>query len=204
MIRREIEAADDYADSMHNPPEEEPDEMPEQTITAAEIANLRRKIERGSRGAWVVTYNASKEPRIESSVGVVVVPASYTMTKEDAEAIVAAHEALPRLLLALEQAERERIEAAHAREHADNEHRASLHRMLEHTEQTKADIDRAMATHGEIVAISNRQERELATARAKLDNMEPLVAEVERWIRTRHSPRLLAAWDRYREACAKS
>lgn len=171
-------------------------------IGTREFVDLKTKLDRSTHGAWVVTYNASKEPRIESSVGVVVVPTSYTMTKEDAELIAAMHETLPRLITALEHAERARLDAVHALELEQNNHMNALRRMMEHSDDLARGLNHARDDAAALSNTAARQERELVETHRKVDAMTPLVEAVEQWVRTRHSPRLLAAWDRY-AACAK-
>jgi SMC interacting uncharacterized protein involved in chromosome segregation len=166
-------------------------------ITAREIEELKGRLARITHGAWVVAYNASKEPRIESSVGVVVVPYSYTMTKEDAEAIAAMHEALPKLLAALESKERERLDAVHAYERAHDAHIETMRKTLVEAGKTTQAINDALSRANELVDRANRAERELAALRAEVDRQRPLVDAVAAWGRNRHSPRLLAALDLY-------
>jgi hypothetical protein len=183
-------------------------------ITAREITELREALARATPGLWHVTYTPSKEPRIESTsksgaveMGHTVVPASYTMRPEDAQAIVLMQRMVPALLRVLEQSETERVAAVVAMERAENEHMATLRKMLAESAEVKANIERAMGTHNELTVCVNRMERELVSARAQLDHQAPLVAAVETWVRTRHSPRLIAAWDTYsqaRAACVKS
>jgi low affinity Fe/Cu permease len=176
-------------------------------ITAQEIAELRKALAKSTQGAWVVRYFA-KQPRVSTTANnIVVMPHEDTLEPADAELIVAMQRNLGRLLDALEAKEAERLEAVVAMEHANNEHMATLRKMLAESAEVKANIDRAISTHNEVCTLSERQSRELASARAKLDHQAPLVAAVETWVRTRHSPRLIAAWDAYsqaRAACLKS
>lgn len=173
------------------------------------IEEIRRLLARSTQGTWFVTYTPMKEPRIESTtlhgdvqMGYCVVPASYTMTGEDAELIVAMQRNIETLMAAVEAKEAERVAAVIAMERANNEHMEALRKMIAQTNKTQADIDRAMAMGNELSTLATRQERELAAARAKVDRYEPLIAAVDNWVRSRFSPRLLAAWDRY--TCAKS
>lgn len=167
------------------------------------IEEIRRLLARSTQGTWIVKYNAAKDPGIRTIVGNIVVEAApSTFANEDAELICAMQRNIETLMAAVETKEAERVAAVIAMERANNEHMATLRKMIEHTTKTQADIDRAMAMGNELSTLATRQERELAAARAKVDLYEPLIAAVDNWVRSRFSPRLLAAWDRY--TCAKS
>lgn len=169
--------------------------------TAKMIEELREALARATQGPWVIKFDGNKEPLICTAAGAVVMERD-SMALEDVALVVSMYRNLPALLDALEAKEAERLAAVIAMERANNEHMATLRKTIAEMKEHKAGTDRAMSLHNELTGITNRMERELVSARAKLDRQEPLIAAVETWVRTRHSPRLLAAWTAYQQVAA--
>lgn len=144
-------------------------------------------------GPWAADVTRERSAVVTTSGALI----ATVVRHEDARHIAEARSGIERAIAERTQAEADRDAAKVAGELAANAQRAAMADLDRRLEAALADRDRHAARATSATERGNELAAKLTSAELELAKLRPLADAVERWIRYRYAPGLLAAWEAF-------
>lgn len=164
-------------------------------VSDADIIEFQTLYRRATGGTWLMGVDRNKNPVVVDHQGRVIIDGDAYA--EDIRLIVAMHRLYPALILERELAGARHLRALRDLEKQANDLREEMTHAREVAETAIGELTNALAEVRAQLEAAQADLPRLRRAAEEHEQMVPLVSTVKNWHRTRYTPGLVAAVERY-------